>query len=125
AAEGPQTSASARHLLAEMKAARIWLLWKAIPELGKPKPRKVPFYISGVPRNGALDAPEDRAQLASFDEAATAHQCARGAYAGLAIALGPDGNGGHWQGIDLDHIERKGLADIANRWVRGDCRGWG
>lgn len=112
-------------ILDQMKAAPIWLLWRSIYEPGKPKPRKVPYYVSGIPRNGALDSPEDRAQLVAYDDAADALEQSCGVYAGLAIALGPDGRGGHWQGIDLDAIEDKGLSDIANRWVRGDCAGWG
>lgn len=108
-----------------MRAAPIWLVWKAIVEPGKSKPRKVPYYLNGAPRSGVLDSPEDRAQLGTYDQAAAAYGNSGGAYAGLAIALGPDGRGGHWQGIDLDDIEANGLSDIANRWVRGDCGGWG
>lgn len=118
-AEGPQPA----NLLAMMKAAPIWLLWKAVPRPGKPKPDKVPFYVTGTPRQGPLDAPQDRAQLVAYEEAKAAFEKARGAYEGLAIALGPDGHGGHWQGIDLDDIEAQGLSDLANAWVRGERAG--
>jgi hypothetical protein len=107
-----------------MKAAAIWLLWKRIPNPDpSKKPRKVPYYASGVPRSGELDSPEDRAQLVTFEEASAAYERS-GGYEGLAFALGPDGNGWHWQGIDLDDIRANGLQDIADRWVRGDCTGW-
>ena len=32
---------------------------------------------------------------------------------GLGFALGPDGTGNHWQGIDLDKIEANGLQALA------------
>jgi len=108
-----------------MRAAPIWLLWKAVIESGKSKPRKVPYYLNGAARNGTLDSPEDRAQLGTYEQAAAAYGNAGGAYAGLAIALGPDGRGGHWQGIDLDDMVVKGVTDIADIWTRGPCAGLG
>lgn len=108
-----------------MRAAPIWLLWKAVIETGKSKPRKVPYYLNGAARNGTLDSPEDRAQLGTYEQAAAAYGNSGGAYAGLAIALGPDGRGGHWQGIDLDDMVAKGVTDIADMWTRGPCAGLG
>lgn len=108
-----------------MRAAPIWLVWRSIREPGKAKSRKVPYYASGVPRSGALDSPEDRAQLVSYDDALIALEQSCGAYAGLAIALGPDGRGGNWQGIDLDDMVARGIADIADLWTRGPCAGLG
>lgn len=84
-----------------MRATRRWLLWKSIPVPGK-KPRKVPFYVNGKPRNGVLDTPEDLAQLGSFEDVAAA--LASGQYTGMGFALGPDGTGNFWQGVDLDNI---------------------
>lgn len=86
-----------------MAQARRWLLWRSIPATtpGK-KPRKVPYYVCGTPRNGVLDTDADLGRLATLDEAIAA--LAHGAYAGLGFALGPDGTGQHWQGIDLDDI---------------------
>lgn len=84
-----------------MRDARRWLLWKSIPVPGK-KPRKVPFYVNGQPRNGVLDTAADWEQLSDFD--AAAHALASGQYTGLGFALGPDGTGNHWQGVDLDNI---------------------
>lgn len=86
---------------ANMRNARQWLLWRAIPQEGK-KPRKVPFYVSGTPRNGATDTPEDLAQLATYDDATRALQS--GQYTGLGFAL----NNG-WQGIDLDGVSERPL----------------
>jgi hypothetical protein len=80
---------------AEMKAVRRWLL---------ASPDKVPHYIDGSNRRGALDAPEDVARFATYDEATGALlQCGPGWR--LGFALGPDGEGGHWQGVDFDAVE--------------------
>jgi hypothetical protein len=86
-----------------MKAQRRWLV---------ASPHKVPYYVNGSKRNGTLDAPDDVAQLASYEDA----QAALSSHPGwlLGFALGADGNGGHWQGIDLDHVMQNGLADLAN-----------
>ncbi|MEQ1756020.1 MAG: PriCT-2 domain-containing protein [Micropepsaceae bacterium] len=87
-----------------MVCAKRWLL---------ASPDKVPHYISGVRRQGEPDAPEDRAQLAPYHHAADALlQCGEGWL--LGFALGPDGRGGHWQGIDLDDVVENRLADLAN-----------
>lgn len=89
------------HLPVEMRNARRWLLWKAVPNLDpNKKPRKVPYYVNGTARNGQLDSPADQAQLASLDQALRVFQA--GGYTGLGFALGPDGTGNYWQGIDLD-----------------------
>ncbi len=58
-----------------------------------------------------LDSPEDQARLVAYTEAEEAR--IRGGFAGLGFALGPDGSGGYWQGIDLDDIPANGLADLA------------
>ncbi len=96
-----------------MRRARRWLVYKLIPNPDPTKkPRKVPFYLDGTPRRGALDTPADLAKLGTFDEARTALKTGR--YAGLGFALGQDGEG-YWQGIDLDHTdERPELAALAD-----------
>lgn len=86
-----------------MKKARRWLLADGA---------KVPHYVNGLRRQGVLDSPEDIAQLATYDEAAAALGSRPGWM--LGFALGPDGSGGHWQGIDLDKIVANQLADLAN-----------
>jgi len=98
------------------------MLWKSVQRLDKPKPDKIPYYVSGKRRKGTSDRPEDRAKLTSYDTAVAAFDAADGIYTGLAIALGPDGGGGSWQGIDLDDIVAQGLTDIADLWTRGSCK---
>lgn len=84
-----------------MQQAKRWLVWKSIPNADpSKKPRKVPFYVSGVPRNGAMDTPEDVAQFGTYADASRA--VATGGYAGLGFALG-DG----WQGVDLDTMSQR------------------
>lgn len=85
----------------EMREALRWLLWQSVPVPGK-KPRKVPFYANGQPRHGALDTAADQQYLVSFDDAQAA--LATGKYTGLGFALGPDGSGNYWQGVDLDNL---------------------
>lgn len=91
-------------VMSVMRAQRRWLV---------ASPDKVPFYITGQKRNGALDGPADTDQLATYDDA-KAVVAARGNGWHLGFALGPDGTGGHWQGIDLDKIVDNRLADLAN-----------
>lgn len=97
---------------AVMKQAQRWLLWKAEPVTGK-KPRKVPHYADGTKRL-KTDTPDDQANLVGFD-AALAALGSEKSYAGLGFALGPDGTGNYWQGIDLDDIaDHPGLDLIAD-----------
>lgn len=86
-----------------LKAARRFLLWRLVPDPARKKPRKVPYYVSGALR-GTTDTPEDSAALANFDEALAALQQRPGFYTGIGFALGPDGAGGYFQGIDLDAL---------------------
>ena len=87
----------------EMKAAERWLI---------ASPSKVPHYIDGTNRRGKLDTPDDTAHLASYDEAIAA-LTKYGPGWRLGFALGPDGAGGYWQGIDLDKIDDNLLAGFA------------
>ncbi len=104
--ERPQADDSFPDIPAEMKAAERWLLWKSEPNADPTKkPRKVPYYATGERRQGALDTPEDITRLVSYEEACAALQHIPG-YAGLGFALGPDGTGQHWQGIDLDNLDQ-------------------
>ena len=110
----PDADPLAQLPVAMLKAQR-WLVWKSIPHVDPAKkPRKVPFYCDGSPRTGTLDTPEDRARLATLDKARAT--LATGAYAGLGFALGPDDEGNHWQGIDLDGTDtRPELAALVSR----------
>ncbi|MGZ8910687.1 MAG: DUF3987 domain-containing protein [Methylococcaceae bacterium] len=97
----------------EMQNAKRWLVWKyePNPEPTK-KPRKVPYYANGSRRTGALDRHQDMSSLATFNDALFALQS--GQYSGLGFALGPDGTGNYWQGIDLDNLpDHPELAHIA------------
>lgn len=100
------------HLPDKMRKARRWLVWVLVPQV-KGKPKKEPHYVSGTKRHGTLDSAEDVAQMATFDDALEALKTGR--YTGLGFALGPDGNGGFWQGVDLDHLpEHPELQTIAD-----------
>jgi hypothetical protein len=79
---------------------------------------KVPFYANGKPR-GRTDTPEDWAQLATLEEALRACRQSKN-FTGIGFALGPDGSGSCWQGIDLDkvseHRELKQLMSQPNSY---------
>lgn len=70
----------------------------------------MPLCNDGKPRTGVLDVPADRARLVTFNVAYATFK--RGGFDGLAIALGPLGDGRYLQGIDLDHVEANGLVDL-------------
>lgn len=102
----PQRTAATDTLTA-LKGSKRWLLWRLISG------RKVPFYTNGERRHGALDSPEDVANLATYENAERTLALSNGGYEGIAIALGRDGDG-YWQGIDLDDVFSNGLSDLAN-----------
>lgn len=90
-----------------MQEARRWLVWREVPDQDPTKkPRKVPHYANGRTR-GATDTPADLEQLVDMEGAIAALGGRPGHYAGPGFALGADGAGGHWQGIDLDHIDTR------------------
>ena len=104
----PDVRAQLDGLPDKMKQAKQWLLWRSEGDPGSTKkPRKKPYYWSGAPRGAGirLDSPEDAAQLCTFEEAITAFESER--YSGLGFALGPDGEGGCWQGVDLDGLSKE------------------
>ncbi len=89
----------------KMRDAKRWLVWKSIPDSDSTKkPRKVPYYVTGTARHGTMDTPADIAQFGTFDNAVKALRGGR--YAGLGFALGADGTGNCWQGVDLDHLSQ-------------------
>ncbi|WP_374453612.1 phage/plasmid primase, P4 family [Phenylobacterium sp.] len=97
-----------------MRAASRWLVWRQISQGDGKKPRKVPYYADGSPRSGKLDTPDDWAKLTTFEAALSALD--GGSFAGLGFALGPDGSGQVWQGVDLDGLDaRPALQEIAHR----------
>lgn len=92
--------------LDNMKSAKRWLLRNG----------KVPHYAQSLRRRKTTDTPEDRAQLVTFDEAERLlqqhQQGGKAAGYALGFALGPDADGGCWQGIDLDHVEQNNLRKL-------------
>ena len=92
--------------LAAMKAAKRWLVWREEPSPEGKKPRKVPYYADGGMRGAgsALDSPMDVDHLATYDAAVAA--CEAGRFTGIGFALGFDGTGKAWQGIDLDKLSQ-------------------
>lgn len=94
-----------------MRAARRWLLWRSERKSDTAKkPAKVPYYVNGMRRHGELDTPADQADLATFGEALRTLQ--GGGYTGLGFALGPDGTGQSWQGIDLDDVPNRPALEL-------------
>ena len=91
------------NLPAAMREARRWLLWRHEGINGKA--RKVPYYRDGSRRQGALDTEADWDRLCTFEQMLEALDTGR--YTGPGFALGPDGTGRTWQGIDLDHIDER------------------
>lgn len=85
----PPTACIADVVPTELKGQPIWLLWKAVQKEGKAKPDKVAYYASGAVRSGTQGAPEDVANLVTFDGALAAYNAAPDRYAGIGIALLP------------------------------------
>lgn len=98
---------------AAMQEARRWIVWKSLQRRSEGKPSKVPYYVNGKERGKgtSLDSAKDIGQLATFEEATAA--LTSGDYSGVGFALGPDGTGNCWQGIDLDCINENGLEAVA------------
>jgi hypothetical protein len=95
----------------EMRATKRWLVWRLEdnPDRTK-KPRKVPYYPCGRKRCGKLDIAADQARFGTFSAAVIALQTGR--FSGLGFALGPDGSGYYWQGIDLDDMPNRPALQI-------------
>lgn len=94
-----------------MKDRRQWLLWKFV------RGRKIPFYVGGRKRKGGQGSPEDRAALATFDEAVAA--LAAGRWDGIGFAFLP---GDALVGIDVDDaIDGEGVFSPLALEVLGLC----
>ena len=85
----------------QLLRAHAWLLHRD----------KRPYYSTGRPRSGTLDAPEDLAKLATYDEALKAFN-GTGLYTGLGIAI----NRG-LQFIDLDKCRDPKSGRVV-KWAR-------
>jgi putative DNA primase/helicase len=89
--------------------------WKAKPD-GDRKPKKIPFYINGKPRD-KTDTAADRKQLVNLDEARERFKAQK--FFGLGVALGPvPGTSLILSGIDLDHsVDGADIAHNARRVI--------
>jgi hypothetical protein len=104
--------------IAKMKSARRWLL---------ASPEKVPHYCDGTRRRGVLDSPQDLAMLSTYSDAKAA-SAAFGLGWNLGFALGADGEGGCWHGVDFDKVSDNlliGLADALPGYVETSPSGEG
>ena len=81
-----------------IRALPGWLLWRYETYEKEPKPRKVPYYVSGTRRHGQQGAPHDRANLTTFGAARDA--AVRLGFDGVGLALLPDWN---LTALDVDH----------------------
>ncbi len=87
----------------ELRALRAWLTWTYESDPNGHKPRKVPYYTNGTRRQGKQGSAEDRAQLASYDEAcAAAHQRSHG----IGLAMLPEHD---MTGVDFDNCVKDGV----------------
>lgn len=106
----PQQTAPAGPLPAQwgtfhhMRNAKRWLVWTQ---------DKQPFYVDGSARRGKLDSNEDIQRLATFEQACNLVGREGDRFAGVGFALGPDGSGSYWQGIDLDEVPE----ELSQRFV--------
>lgn len=89
-----------------LRMLKTWLVWKLIQKPGEKKPRKVPFYVSGEPREGGQGTDADRGLLTTFDKACAA--LAAGRYTGLGLAVLPDCG---IVALDFDHCVDSGVVD--------------
>ncbi|WP_025041010.1 DUF5906 domain-containing protein [Nitrosospira briensis] len=95
---------------AALRERRQWLTWRFEQKPGDKKPRKMPYYLSGERRNGTQGSPEDRAALASFEEACTA--LSSGRFSGIGFAFLP---GDGLIGIDIDGAINTETGEISER----------
>ncbi len=79
-----------------LRELRGWLVWRRVVD-GK-KVRKVPYYVGGGAR-GAHGTDDDRARLATFDQALAAAK--RGGFDGIGIATLPEFN---LVALDFDNV---------------------
>ncbi len=73
---------------AEIREKQLWLTWKRGPTKPSGRFDKVPYYASGIKRNGTQGSEQDRAQLVTFDQALKAVQRFVADGIGLAILPG-------------------------------------
>jgi predicted P-loop ATPase len=110
----PMTDQSPAEMLANLPAAmrerQQWLVWRFETFDGDKKPRKVPYYVNGQRRRGQQGSDDDRAQLASFDQAVEQVRARR--YDGAGFAFLP---GDGLIGIDLDGAIDLDTGEVSKR----------
>lgn len=78
----------------ELRNIDSWLVWKMTPNKDPTKkPLKVPYYVSGRKRAGAIGTKDDRKRLTSYHTALDTYRKGGGAdgeYAGLGFAIFPE-----------------------------------
>lgn len=89
-----------------MKLPDNFLVWRLTHIEGEKKPRKVPYYANGAPRNGTQGDDRDRAQLVSRERAEEA--CERGQFSGIGFAVLPDCG---VVALDFDDVVVDGVVD--------------
>lgn len=100
----------------ELRNLKGWLVWRLEQKKGEPKPRKVPYYVSGRRRSGTQGSPEDRAKLTTFAAAQAA--ASRSGMDGVGLAMMPDWS---FAVLDFDNcVDPSGellpeVVDIASR----------
>jgi len=93
------------HLPDDLKSKKLFTVWRFTPNPvpGK-KPRKVPFYTNGKPREGTQGDAKDLEQLATYAEAVAAGR--RGQYTGIGMATVP---GCGIVALDFDNVVAAGV----------------
>lgn len=97
-------------LPADLRNANGWLVWRLTQKTGEPKPRKIPFYVSGSTREGSQGGDLDRKNLVPFERAVAA--CVKGHYTGVGFAMLKDWN---LIALDFDNCIKDGEIDAEVR----------
>jgi putative DNA primase/helicase len=93
----------------ELLSLNSWVVWRYVQKPGEPKPRKLPYYMNGRPREGQQGTPEDLAGMGTFSDAYS--MALRGGFNGVGLAM-VEGNG--LVGLDFDDCVTDGVvrADV-------------
>jgi len=94
------------NLPSALTSRNAWLVWKFEQRAGEPKPRKVPYYVSGQRRSGEQGSDADRSRLADFQTALAAYR--NGGWDGIGIATL---KGGGLVALDFDNVVKDGVID--------------
>jgi hypothetical protein len=106
----------------ELKARKLWLLWREEPDEDKDKPKKVPYWANGRKRSGKQGSPADVANLVTFDEVLAAYNAASDYYAGIGVALLPGMGIGALDLDDCIDASGKPVSDVDVRRILKACK---